>query len=96
MLVAGTYRPRAGVDQRGGLKRFTSWAPPAGFTFLGHWSRSDGDGGMFVAETESATAMFEATAAWSDLFEFDVVPVVEIAEGVPIGLRVQGWLDSLD
>jgi hypothetical protein len=77
------------------LKRFTSWAPPADFKFVGHWSRSDGNGGMFVAEAETAAALFEATAAWSDLLEFDIAPVVDIAEGVPIGLRVQGWIDSL-
>lgn len=38
MLVSGTYRFRAGVDQRIGLKRFQAWQPPAGFTFQGHWA----------------------------------------------------------
>ena len=39
MLVAGTYRFRAGVDQRAGLKRFQAWQPPAGFTFQGRGVR---------------------------------------------------------
>ena len=59
MLVGGTYRFRAGVDQRVGLKRFQAWKPPAGFTFQGHWSTADGMGGMFIAEADSAAAAFE-------------------------------------
>jgi hypothetical protein len=39
MLIGGTYRFRAGVYQRAGLKRFQAWQPPAGFTFQGHGPR---------------------------------------------------------
>ena len=49
---------------------------------------------MFVAEAESAAAIYEAASAFSDLLEFDITPAVEIAEGVPIAMRVQGWIDS--
>ena len=82
MLVGGTYRYRAGVDQRIGLKRFQAWKPPAGFTFQGHWHTADGMGGMFIAEADSAADSLEATAAFADLLEFHVVPVLDIMEAV--------------
>jgi hypothetical protein len=96
MLVGGTYRFRAGADQRVGLKRFQAWTPPAGFTFQGHWATADGMGGMFIAEADSAAAAFEATGAFADLIEFQLVPVLDIMESVPISARVLGWIDSVD
>jgi hypothetical protein len=95
MLVGGSYRFRSGPDQRVALKRFLAWTPPAGFTFQAHWVRVDGTGGMYVAEAESAAAVFEATGAFSDLIEFEVVPVMDVAESVPISSRVLDWVDSV-
>jgi hypothetical protein len=95
MLVGGTYRFRAGVDQRIGLKRFQAWKPPAGFSFQGHWATADGMGGMFIAEADSPAAAFEATATFADLLEFHVVPVLDIMEAVPINARVFDWIDSV-
>jgi hypothetical protein len=95
MLVGGTYRFRAGVDQRIGLKRFQAWQPPAGFSFQGHWATADGMGGIFIAEADSAAVAFEATAAFADMAEFQVVPVLDITEAVPINARVFDWIDSV-
>jgi hypothetical protein len=95
MLIAGIYKFRPGPDPRVGLKRFQAWAPPAGFVFQGHWARADGTGGMFLAEAESAVAVFEATSAFSDLIEFDIVPALEIMESVPVSARVLSWIDSV-
>ena len=95
MLVGGTYRFRDGADQRVGLKRFQAWKPPAGFTFQGHWTTADGMGGMFIAETDSAAAAFEAAAAFADLLDFNIVPVLDIMEAVPINARVFDWIDTV-
>jgi hypothetical protein len=95
MLFAGTYSFRPGSDQRAGLKRFQAWAPPDGFVFQGHWQRADGAGGLFLAEVESAAAAFEATAAWADLIEFDIVPVLDVTEAVPVSAKVLAWIDSV-
>lgn len=95
MLVGGTYRFRPGADQRTGLKRFQAWTPPAGFSFQGHWATADGMGGMFIAEADSAAAALEATAAFGDLLEFQLVPVLDIMEAVPINARVFDWVDSV-
>jgi hypothetical protein len=95
MLIAGNYKFRPNTDQEVGLKRFGAWSPPAGFSFQGHWARADGTGGMFVAEVDSAAAAFEATAAFSDLIEFEIVPALEIMESVAISARVLQWIDSV-
>lgn len=95
MLLGGNYRFRSGVDQPVGLKRFQAWSPPEGFAFQGHWARADGMGGMFLAEVESARAALEATTAFSDMIEFELVPVLDIMEAVPISAKVFGWIDSL-
>ena len=95
MLMGGTCHFRAGVDQRTGLKRFQAWQPPAGFSFQGHWATADGSGEMFIAEAGSAAAAFEATAAFGDLLEFHLVPVLDIMEAVPVNVRVFDWIDSV-
>jgi uncharacterized protein DUF3303 len=95
MLIGGTYRFRAGVDQRVGLKRFQAWKPPAGFTFQGHWTTADGMGGMFIAEADNVAVAFETAATFSDLLEFHIVPVLDIMEAVPINARVFDWIDSV-
>jgi Protein of unknown function (DUF3303) len=95
MLLAGNYRFRPGSDQRVGLKRFLAWSPPAGFTFHGHWQRADGTGGVFIAEVDTVAAAFEAASAFSDLIEFELAPVIDIAESVPISGRVLEWIDSV-
>ncbi len=95
MLVAGTYQFVTGADQKAGLKRFQAWQPPAGFTFQGHWTTADGRGGIFIAEVDSAAAAFEASAAFADMAEFHIVPVLDITESVPISARVFDWIDSV-
>jgi hypothetical protein len=50
---------------------------------------------MFIAEVDSAAAAFEATAAFSDLIEFEIVPVLEIMESVAISARILQWIDSV-
>ncbi len=95
MLLGGTYRFRSGVDQRNGLKRFQAWQPPAGFSFLGHWVTADGAGGMFIAEAESAAVALEASAAFADMVDLQVVPILDIMEALPINARVFDWIDSV-
>jgi ABC-type anion transport system duplicated permease subunit len=50
---------------------------------------------MLIADAENAAAALEATAAFSDLIEFHLVPVLDIMESVPISARVLGWIDSV-
>ncbi len=96
MLFAGTYKFRPTLDPGAGLRRFQAWSPPSGFSFQGHWARADGAGGMFLAEAESPSAVLEATVAFADLMDFEIVPVVDIMESVGISLKVLSWLSSVE
>jgi Protein of unknown function (DUF3303) len=64
--------------------------------FQGHWARADAAGGMFLAEVESAASVFEAISAFADLIDFEIVPILDIMESVPISARVLNWIDSVD
>ncbi len=52
-------------------------------------------GGMFIAEADSAAAAFETTATFADLLDFNLVPVLDMMEAVPINARVFDWIDSV-
>jgi hypothetical protein len=52
-------------------------------------------GGMFIAEVDNAAAAFEASATFADQAEFQMVPVLDVMESVPISARVYDWIDSI-
>ena len=95
MLFLGTYDFRPEIANGTGLRRFQPWTPPAGFVFKGHWVRGDVSGGVFVAEAESAAAIFEAASAFADLIDFEIVPALDIIESLPITGKVNAWIESV-
>jgi hypothetical protein len=58
----------------------TGGPPPEGVKMLGRWIAVDGSGGIVIAETNEAKALYAWTAEWSDLLEFETTPCVEDAE----------------
>jgi hypothetical protein len=61
----------------------TGGAPPAGVTMIGRWHGMNG-GGVVIAETNDAKALYSWLASWNDLLEFDTTPCVDDAEAGPI------------
>ena len=57
----------------------TGGAPPAGVTMIGRW-HGMGGGGVLIAETNDAKALFSWLAFWDDLLEFDTTPCLEDAD----------------
>jgi hypothetical protein len=98
MLFAAIYRP-VGVQseetQKRGLKLFTNWQSPSGFGFKAHFFRADGNGGIAIVEAESASSLMEGITPWTAFFQFEVTPVVDASEGVPIQMKVNAWRDSI-
>ncbi len=66
------------------LQVFSKWSPPSDATFHQFVTRLDGTGGYAVVETDNPASVAEGPAKFAPYFEFDVVPVLDIAEGVPI------------
>lgn len=96
MLFGVLYKPRGGVTEdmeKRSLQLFTQWSPP--FEFKVHYSRGDNGGGIGIVETDSAEAIIEGIAPWIPFFEFEVMPVVDIQEAVPVVQRVHAWRDSV-
>jgi Domain of unknown function (DUF3303) len=97
MLLLISYRERARAsedDEKRILKLFANWKPPAGAEVKAHYARGDG-GGFLIMEANSGAAMMEANAPWLMFFTFEVVPIVDITEAVPILNRAGAWRESV-
>jgi hypothetical protein len=57
----------------------TGAPPPAGVKMLGRWHGMSG-GGVLIAETDDAKALYAWIGFWNDLLEFETTPCVEDAE----------------
>jgi hypothetical protein len=98
MLFASVYTYRSGMTEAS-LKRlinlFMNWQPPKGYTFKAHYLFSDGSGGLSIAEADSEAALYEAVAPWVPFLELRIIPVVDIAKGVEIGMAAIAWRESV-
>ncbi len=98
MLFASIYTYREGYDEemtRRLLQVFTNWKPPAGHEIKANYVLADGSGGIVIAEVPDAATGYEATIPFVPFMHFKTVPVVDVAESVPIANRVIAWRDSL-
>lgn len=82
-----TYTVRAGgsVEERiagaeSAQKLLANWAPSDTATIHMWVQRCDGGGGFSLIETDNQSDLFRDLATWSPWLDFDVVPVVDIAE----------------
>ncbi|MGQ0620440.1 MAG: DUF3303 domain-containing protein [Panacagrimonas sp.] len=74
---------------------FSNWKPPAAYVFKAHYSYADGSGGLALVEIDSAAAALEAQGVWTPFFEFKMVPIVEVAQGLQIGFGNVRWRESI-
>jgi Protein of unknown function (DUF3303) len=86
-----TFTTRAGgseVDRFEAAQRaqdlLSKWQPSKAATIREWLTRCDGNGGFCVLETDSATELLKDLSTWSSFIEFNVYPVVDIAESTPI------------
>ncbi len=89
-LVTWTARSGgSGAEQEAAEERslqlFSKWSPPADATFHQFLTRLDGNGGAAVVETDNPLSVLEGPAKFGPYFEFNVVPVIDIMDGVAVG-----------
>jgi Protein of unknown function (DUF3303) len=65
---------------RRGVELFSKWQQPAGTTFHQFVGRVDGAGGFAVVETDTVDDLLEGTGKFGPLNEFELYPVVDIAD----------------
>ena len=97
MLVAIIYTGKDVSEdkEKRSLQLFGNWQRPAGYEEKAHYAMADGSGGIVIAEASSDAVLLEAMSPWGPFFDFKVVPIVAIADAVPILQRVYAWRDSV-
>jgi hypothetical protein len=99
-LVSWTARAGASAaDNEAAVKRslavFGKWAPPGDATFHQFLYRADGTGGYAVVETDNPASVAEGPAKFGPYFDFQVIPVMDITDGVPIANEGIEFRDSV-
>lgn len=97
-VVSWVTRRGVGADEdaiKRSLQVFSKWSPPEGDVFHQFLTRLDGNGGYAVVETSNPLNVLDSAAKFGPWFEFEVVPVVDIGEGVPVLSQAIDWRDSI-
>jgi hypothetical protein len=82
--------------QRRLLDVYSSWKPPAGMTFQQFLTRCDGGGGFAVVETDNAADLIDATSKFGAYIDYQIHPVVEIADGIEAAQEALSYLQSIN
>jgi len=80
VLFLTTWRTKSGNRDKA-VERFakTGGMPPAGVKMLGRWHAVTQNMGVTVAEADNAEQVAKWCYEWSDILEFEVVPVLDDA-----------------
>jgi len=78
-FIVKWHIPKGSVVQSEARFVSTGAPPPPGVTMIGRWHGMSG-GGVMIAETSDAKALYSWLAYWNDLLEFETTPCVEDAE----------------
>jgi len=76
------------------LKAFGTWAPPSEWTISEFVARVDGRGGMLICETDDLASIDRTVAQYLAWLDYDVIPVLDIAEGVGNIAAGNAWARS--
>ena len=90
-VAASLYRTISTEDsEREGFERFAKWSPAAGAELKALYVRADGRGFFAHLESSSAAAVLESLLPFTKNLDFEVLPVIDADEGVPIVRRLRG------
>jgi hypothetical protein len=92
------WTPRANTTEESlsrSLQVIGKWTPSEGAVFKEFLGRVDGQGGFAVVETEDPRLIAHDAAMFSAWFDFDVHPVLEIADAAMIDAEVIEQLASI-
>lgn len=77
------------------LAVFSKWSPPQHTTFHQFLSRVDGGGGCAVVETNDPADLLDSVAKFLFYCDYEIIPVVDIEEGVRASQRGLEFLESV-
>jgi uncharacterized protein DUF3303 len=95
MLFATIYTARNPTEesQRRSLQLFTNWQPPV--PFQAHYARADGKGGITIWDIDDPALILEAVSPFTAFFDFEIVPIVNIEDAVPVFFKTNEWVASV-
>ena len=82
------------AEQRQPAAAFGSWTPPAAWTISEFLARADGRGGLLICETDDLASIDAAVAQFLPWLDYEVTPVVDIADGVGNLAAGMAWARS--
>lgn len=98
MLFAITWTNRGSATEetdKRTLQLFENWQPPAGLDVKGFYDYADGNGGIAIAESNSAEVLLEATAPWATYLEFSIRPIVPTDKSPAVLKKALAWRESI-
>ncbi|MDQ6855007.1 MAG: DUF3303 domain-containing protein [Actinomycetota bacterium] len=102
MLFQVNFATRAGGSAKENLESakrtlalFSKWSPPAGMEIKSFYTRADGKGGTVVVETDDVKTLLDGPAKFGTVNDFEIVPVIEVSEGVSILSEALAWQESV-
>ena len=97
-----SWKPRVGgspAEAEEALRRslavFAKWSPPEGVTFHQFVARLDNGGGYAVVEADDPKLVADGPAKFEPWFDFELVPVIDVTEAVPIAQEAIAFRDSI-
>lgn len=66
------------------LALYSKWTPAASSTYHQFVGRVDGNGGFAVVETDNPKDLLDAASKFGPLIEYQIHPVVDIADSVQV------------
>jgi hypothetical protein len=76
------------------LALYSKWTPPEGTTYHQFLGRADGNGGYAVIETDNPTELADV-ATFAPFAEWQIQPVLDVAEAVQIATEAIKFRDSI-
>ena len=100
-LVSFTFRQGGSpADNEAAVSRilelYGKWSPPPGATYLQLLNRVDSGGGYAVVEADNPADIAEATSKFAPYADWQVVPVMDVTDAVPIAQAAIEFRESVD
>ncbi len=73
------------------LTAFSGWAPPDSISISEFVARVDGRGGSIIVTTDDLAAIDYMVAQYGPWFDWDVHPVIDVAESAEQAGRATAW-----
>jgi hypothetical protein len=88
-VLAYTTRPGGSATENvsageAAQKLLANWTPSPAATIHQWLQRADGNGGFSVVETDNVGDLFKDLATWSPWLDFQVYPVLDIVDAIPL------------